>query len=155
MKIRITFSLCICLMLSACREAEVLYLSDIQADADYLSNWTGSYEGVSDHWSSYPTQTDSGWIFLNNHDSLPVFVAVQQGTLDSCLTLTITYNQTTVVTDENLKISILGSHSSNWGGGSSYGSLSVNFSNDSLHYNYHQGCGIPCTSGINFKIRRN
>lgn len=155
MKTKLIFSLCLCVMLAACREVEVWHLSDLQPDPDYLSNWTGSYEGVSDHWIAHPCQTDTGWTFLETHEDKAVFVGVQQGTLDSCLTLTITYDQTTVVTDENLKISILGAYDTSWGGGSGYGSLTVQFDDDSLHYRYFQKCGIPCSSGINFSVRKN
>lgn len=155
MKTKLIFSLYMCVMLASCREVEVFYLSDLQPDADYLSNWTGAYEGVSNHWRAAPSQNDTGWTFLETHEDKAVLVTVQQGTLDSCLTLTITYNQSKVVTNENLKISFLGTHYSSWGGGSGAGHLSVTFTDDSLHYHYFQKCGIPCSSGIDFSIRKN
>lgn len=131
-------------------------IPDTEAEpVNYLIQWTGSYDdGLSNHWSSYPCFTDSGYIYVNNSDTQDVSVTVHLGNLDSCLTLIVVYDQNTVVTNENLKFSTSGSHFSSWGGGSGAGYLSVNFSNDSLHYNYSQKCGIPCSSGIKFKIRR-
>jgi len=157
MKTKIIFSICMSVLLLACRkENDVIRLSDTEAErVSYLNQWTGTYEGVSDHWSSYPQYIDTVLTFVSNHDTQDVWVIMQLGSLDSCLNLRIVYDQTTVITNENLKFSAIGSHYSSWGGGSGAGFLSVKFINDSLHYNYSQKCGIPCNSGINFNISRN
>jgi hypothetical protein len=116
----------------------------------YLDQWLGSYEGTSHHWTSYPVADG----FYNSHTYKKIVVDVLKGEIDSTLNMTLTYNDTIVRYTNDLPISPEGGHFSQWGGGSSYGSLTVNFTADTLHYINFQKCGIPCSSGIDFSIAR-
>lgn len=116
----------------------------------YLSAWFGLYQGTSHHWSSFPSDT----AFITNHFWRNVSVEVQMGAIDSTIDLRIVYNDSIIDLKPDLKISANGHHFSQWGGGSSYGSLTFDFRNDSLIYHYFQKCGIPCSSGIEFNLPR-
>ena len=121
----------------------------------YLSKWIGIYRGTSHYWSSYPSETNGEWQFITNDSYRNVSVDVKYGEQDSCLNFEITYNDSIVDKKENLLFSNVGVHFSQWGGGSGYGSLNINFNSDSLHYDNFQKCGMPCNSGIDFDIKKN
>jgi len=127
--------------------------SEIQIEIkSYLTRWLGIYEGTSHHWVSYPTEINGQWQITTYHTYNNVLVNVAQSSQDSCLDLAITYHDTINGSQNGLKFSVSGTHSSQWGGGSSQGSLDIHFDRDSLKYNYFQKCGIPCSSGIDFVI---
>ena len=119
----------------------------------YLSEWEGTYEGTSHHWSSYP---GGGLMdpFIINHSYNKVQVNVSKSETDSCLNFLITYNDSIIEKKIDLKFSVSGKHHSQWGGGSGFGYLDVSFVSDTLHYNYFQKCGIPCSGGTDFVIAR-
>ena len=119
----------------------------------YLSKWLGIYEGTSHHWSSYPGGGLT-YPFIENHSYVKVQVNVQKSNIDSCLNFLITYNDSVFDNKSDLQFSVSGIHHSQWGGGSGFGSLDVNFDSVSLHYNNFQKCGIPCSSGTDFVIAR-
>ncbi len=84
-----------------------------------------------------------------------VTVDVQRGSKDSTLNFLFTYNDTVFVARNDLPISNDYTYFDAWGGGSSYGSLHIQFKSDSiLSYNLFQKCGIPCSSGEDFEISR-
>lgn len=116
----------------------------------YLSKWIGTYGGTSHHWSSssYPAQPKT------NDSNRNVSVDVIIGEQDSCLNFVITYNDSIIDIKENLLFSNLGAHFSQRGYGSGYGFLNISFKSVSLHYKKFQKCGIPCSSGINFDIKK-
>ena len=116
----------------------------------YLDQWIGEYEGTSHHWISYP----SGTTWYEDHTYKKVVVDVQKSSMDSCLDLFITYNDSIEHSKHDLKFSSSGKHYSEWGGGSTHGALSVRIDPDSLHYDLYQGCGMVCSSGINFYLSR-
>jgi hypothetical protein len=120
----------------------------------YLGKWIGTYEGTSYHWSSYPVEIDGLWQYITNDSYKNVSVEVRIGSQDSCLNFLITYNDSINDTNADLLFSNLGVHFSQWGVGSGYGSLNISFESDSMHYNYFQKCGMPCTSGIEFDIKK-
>lgn len=120
----------------------------------YLSKWTGVYGGTSRHWSTYPSEVNGNWQIITNESNRKVIVDVGKGVQDSSLKFVITYNDSIIVTSENLLFSDEGVHFSQNGGGSGYGSLNIKFTSDSLQYVYFQKCGIPCSSGIDFKIKK-
>ena len=127
--------------------------SEIEIEVkSYLSKWVGVFEGTSHHWSNYPVMVDGEFQLVTNNTYKTVLVNVNQSTQDSCLDFTITYNDTIVETKNDLKFSDSGIHHSQWGAGSGYGSLDINFESDSLYYDYFQQCGIPCQSGIDFVL---
>jgi hypothetical protein len=66
----------------------------------------------------------------------------------------ITYNDTIIDTKENLLFSNFGVHFSQWGYGSAYGSLGIRFKSVSLSFDNYQKCGIPCSSGVDFNIKK-
>lgn len=121
---------------------------DSNDPSTYLDPWLGIYQGTSHHWISYPSDTT----FVTNHSYRSVMVEVVKGNMDSTVNLQIVYNDTITELKTDLKVSFTGHHFSQWGGGSGYGSLTFDFRNDSLIYNYFQKCGIPCNSGIDFKL---
>jgi len=115
----------------------------------YLARWYGTYHGTSHKWTSYP----QGSTYVTNHWYKDVVVDVQKGGTDSTLNFAFTYDDTIFSSRNDIKFSSNYSHNSQWGGGSSYGSLDVQFSNDTvLTYNLFQKCGIPCSSGEDFVI---
>lgn len=120
----------------------------------YLSKWIGIYRGTSHHWSSYPTEINGQWQFITNESYRKVSVDVRIGVQDSCLNFIITYNDTINDTKENLLFSNLGVHFSQWGSGSGYGSLNINFRPNSLYFDNFQKCGIPCSGGVDFDIQK-
>jgi len=119
----------------------------------YLSKWTGTYEGTSHHWYSYPSGnlTDP---FIENHSYEKVQVNVRKSNKDSCLNFLITYNDSVIDKKSDLQFSVSGIHHSQWGGGSGFGSLDIKFVSDTLHYTNFQKCGIPCSGGTDFVIAR-
>lgn len=129
------------LIMGACKKDEA------RIDA-YLEQWMGYYEGTSHHWMTHPG--DMGWI--NYSSDRNVLVLVHRSELDSCLNLTITYNDTIINHQNELYFPPDGKHFSQWGGGSSYGSLNIQFEDGMMDYHYFQKCGIPCSSGIEFNI---
>lgn len=133
--------------LNASAEAEI----QIQVNS-FLTRWIGMYNGISRHWSSYPVQVNGQWQTINNIKYNKVLVNVTKSVRDTCLDFSITYNDSIINTRNGLKFLASGTHFSQWGGGSGYGSLNIGFVRDSLKYNYFQKCGIPCTSGIDFYI---
>lgn len=118
----------------------------------YLTKWLGIYQGTSHHWGTYPTEINGQWQFITNHDYRKVLVNVTKSSQESCLDFVITYNDSSIVTHNELNFSTSGIHNSQWGIGSGYGSLNISFDKDSLNYNYFQKCGIPCSNGIDFVI---
>jgi hypothetical protein len=119
----------------------------------HLSPWEGTYEGTAHHWSSYPGGNPMD-PFIENNSYEKVQVIVEQSAADSCLNLRITYSDTVTETRNDLAFSVSGTHQSQWGGGSGYGSLEVRFAADGLHYTLFQKCGIPCSSGTDFVAAR-
>jgi len=120
----------------------------------YLTKWLGIYEGISHHWSTYPCEINDQWQIITNHDYKKVLVNVTKSRQDSCLDFAFTYNDSIMDTMNALKFSVSGIHFSEWGGGSSYGSLNIRFYSDSLNFDYFQKCGIPCGSGIDFVLSK-
>lgn len=121
---------------------------------NYLDQWVGTYQGVSEHWSSYPAQVNGQWQFINNSTIKNVIVNVSKNSSDSTLDILVTYENTTPQNNTNLYFNDLGVYNKSWGGGSSYGSLNFTFHSDSLKEVYFQKCGIPCNSGINYNIKK-
>lgn len=117
--------------------------------SDYLKIYTGTYEGTSDHWY---------WVYVNggqtSHTYKNVRVNVLRGKEDSCLTMEFIYDDTIYDIKENLSFSDLGIHHSYWGAGSSHGSLDIQFSPDSMHYDYLQYQGLGSHYGIIFNISK-
>ncbi len=120
----------------------------------YLAKWIGNYTGNSDHWISSPNFVNEQWILTTRHSYKKVVVNVSKSNRDSCLDFRITYNDSIVDNEEGLKFSVVGIHSSQWGGGSSHGSLKIAFEPDSLHYRYFQNCGMVCLDGIEFVAKK-
>jgi hypothetical protein len=112
----------------------------------YLEQWLGTYTGTSHHWSSYPS--DTAWI--ENNEYKDVVVDVEKGSRDSTVLLVMTYDDASVDSVKDLKISASGRYFSEWGAGSSYGSRTVQFNDNKMHYDLFQKCGIPCSSGMDF-----
>ena len=129
--------------------------SEIQIEIQsYLAKWVSDYEGISHHWLRSPEYSASG-PYIEDHYYKKVQIKVFKSSIDSCLNFLITYNDSIIDEKNNLKFSVLGTHFSHWGWGSGYGFLKVNIDRDSLHYNYYQKCGIPCSSRIDYVIARN
>lgn len=120
--------------------------NDIEPNS-YLNKWLGIYEGTSHLWSSYP---GSDFTNIRNDYYYKAKVDVVKSSLDSSLNLTITYNDSIINSLNDLKFSSSGHHFSEWGSGSGYGSLTIEFMSDSLHYLSYQKCGIPCNVGAVF-----
>jgi hypothetical protein len=117
----------------------------------YLKPWLGKYEGSAHSWSASP---DPDWN-MEYRESFPtVSVEVVQGEADSTVVLHMVFNDSMELSTEALIISDSGTYYANWGGGSSFGSLSVKFLNDSLYYISFQKCGVPCSSGRDYIIGR-
>jgi hypothetical protein len=114
----------------------------------YLNQWMGKYEGTSHHWMTYPG--DSGMI--NSNTDKHVLVHVQKSSLDSCLNFTFTFDDTLINNINDIYFLPTGKHFSDWGGGSGYGSVTIEFEPDRMNYHYFQKCGIPCSSGVDFTI---
>lgn len=112
----------------------------------YLDAWTGAYTGQARRWTEWPQY------FSESYHKIDVLVEKGEG--DSLLNLTFTYNDTLVSVKNGLKFSASGIHQDSWGGGSGYGSISIRFDSVYLHFNYFQKCGIPCSSGEEFKAAR-
>jgi len=130
-------------------KTEVMIQIEIKS---YLSKCLGFYKGTSHHWSSYPNSIPGP--FIENHAYKKVQVSVAKAIQDSCLDLNISYNDSIINYKKNLFFSPSGIHSSQWGGGSGYGSLEIEFDSDTLYYRYFQKCGIPCNSGIEFESEK-
>lgn len=120
----------------------------------YLNQWIGKYEGTSYHWSTHPTQINGQWQVTTNESYKDVAVLVIPGARDSCLDFIITINNATPDTLKNLLFSDIGEHFSSSGGGSGYESLKISFESDSLFFSKYYKCGIPCSGGIEFNIRK-
>lgn len=144
MRIKMIIAICISVLLFSCRKNK-------DDEYAYLDQWVGIYVGISYHWSTHPVDT----IMVTNEQYKVVIVDVQKNESESSLDFTLTYNDGIIDNRDKIKFTTSGTHSSNWGGGSGYGSLDIDFKSDSLHYDYYQKCGIPCNSGIEFKIKRN
>ena len=120
----------------------------------YLNQWIGQYEGASYHWTTKPTQVNGQSQVTTSESYKDVSVEVRKAPIDSCLTFIISYNNSSQDTIYNLSFSGAGSHYSSSGSGSSYGSLSINFESDSLFFSKNQKCGMPCSSGVKFDIKK-
>jgi hypothetical protein len=116
----------------------------------YLFKWTGTYQGLSDHWISYPTEVNGQWQYVTNHTYKNAVVTVTMSNQVSCLDIAISYDSAAAEISSGLNFSSSGNYFNQWGGGSGYGSLTIKFSGESITYNYYQKCGIPCSSGIDF-----
>jgi hypothetical protein len=144
MKAKTYFLFCFLIIFMSCEK------NDKADPSSFLNKWLGAYEGTSHHWITMPN--DSEMVTYNYYKK--VHVDVQKSSLDSSLNLTITYNDSIIDSKNNLKFSSSDHHFSQWGDGSGYGSLTVNFNSDSLHYKFFQMCGIPCSSGIDFNLKK-
>lgn len=120
----------------------------------YLTKWLGIYKGTSHHWYSYPAEINGQWQLTTNHDYKKVLVNVNKSSQESCLDFVITFNDSLVGTKSGLNFSTTGIHVSQWGAGSSYGSLNISFDGNLLNYKHFQKCGIPCDSGTDFVINK-
>jgi hypothetical protein len=107
----------------------------------YLNDYAGIYTGTSVYSQTYPQ--GSSWVTITKNRD--VEIEVSPSSVDSCLDFYITRSDTSFASFTAKKISINGRHESEWGGGSSYGSLSINFNSGKLHIYRYQKCGIPCT----------
>ena len=119
----------------------------------YLDAWTGTYTGTSREWMEYPTST--GFVFHESYRQVRVEVAKAEmdslfGNTDSLLNLKFIYEDTIITERAGLKFTADGRYYSNWGGGSGFGSLEIQFDSVSLNYVHFQKCGIPCSSGSDF-----
>ncbi|NOT35779.1 MAG: hypothetical protein HOP11_00205 [Saprospiraceae bacterium] len=139
------FSLCLLLSLGCEEENPATF---------YLRKWIGVYDGTSRHWSTYPSVVNGNWQIITNESNRKVTVDVGIGVQDSALNFKITYNDSITSISENLLFSNEGVHFAQTGGGSGYGSVNIRFVADSLYYSLFQKCGIPCSSGIDFKIKK-
>ncbi len=117
---------------------------------DFLDQWIGVYEGTADQWSSYPGDSS----FIESHEFKGVIAEVKKATIESAVNITLTFDSAQVKIYSDLVIDQQGHHFSEWGGGSGYGSLNLQFESDSLDFELFQKCGIPCDSGTKFKIGR-
>lgn len=122
--------------------------------SNFLDQWVGNYQGVSEHWSSYPSMVNGQWQIINNSVTKNVSVSVSKNPSDTTLDLIILYENSNPEYKTNLNFNSSGTHNNSWGGGSSYGSNYYNFHSDSLKQTYFQKCGIPCNSGINYNIKK-
>lgn len=146
MKTKILLILCISIVFFSCKKDE----EKNEEKTSYLDQWVGKYKGTSHHWSTYPSDT----ILITNDEYKEVSVEVKKNETGSSLDLTLTYNDGNVDFKNGLEFSSSGHHFSKWGGGSGYGSLTIDFMSNSLCYDYFQKCGIPCDSGIDFTIKK-
>lgn len=121
----------------------------------FLSKWIGMYRGISHHLSASITQVNGKLQYVTTDITRNVSVNVKFGMQASSLNFEIKYDDSILDKKENVLFSNKGDHFSSWGGGSSYGSLSIKFTVDSLYYDAFQKCGIPCSDGISFDIKRN
>lgn len=120
-------------------------------NSSYLDKWVSVYAGTSHHWGNYPVSMDS---FVRTQKYKHVLAEVGKGDFDSTLNLTLIFDSITTITHIDLKFSDSGNHFSDSGGGSSYASLDIYFIADSLYYKSFNKCGIPCSVGVDFSIKK-
>lgn len=149
MKLIYAFSTLLVILTLSCKKSE-----DPKPDY-YLNKWVGKYAGISFHYTSYPIEVDSNWkIYYADSSFRNVTVDVSLGNFDSTLNFSILYNDSIVDNKTNLLFSEAGEYFLQEGSGSGYGYIRINLKSDSLYYHLFRKCGLPCQSGIDFKIRR-
>lgn len=126
----------------------------IEDTTTYLDKWVGNYEGNSRHWYSYSYFVDGEWHTHNEANYKKVVVNVQKGSKELCLNFKITYDDIEKDSIINLLFPESGDFIQYIDGGSSYGKIEINFTNDILSYDYSRGCGHYCSKGIDFKIEK-
>jgi hypothetical protein len=99
---------------------------------------------------SYPSGTT--WVEYTILRNIEVDIVLSEN--DSCLNFYIVRSDTSFREYRDVKIPYDLNHESQWGGGSSYGSLEVKLFSDSIYIFNFQKCGIPCTSSETFFISR-
>lgn len=133
--------------------AAILMLSCTKSDDEprldsYLNKWLGSYEGTSHSWQTSPSS--NAMVTTNTYSD--IFIEVKKSKKDSILTLVYKDKDKNVTGQCEYKILPSGYYYSDWGAGSSYGTMSIQFNSNSLTYRSYQKCGIPCDSGTNYDL---
>ena len=141
MKQQLIFSVFVLMIFISCKKEK-----NSLASSYYLDPCLGVYDGSSEHWS-----ISQG---VSSSTIKKVTVDVQKSSLDSCLNLTITYNDTIVDLKKDLKFSPSGKYYSQWGSASTAGGLTINFIADSLKYSSYQSGGIMSSYGTKFSIKK-
>lgn len=98
-----------------------------------VARWTGRYEGSSAY--SYTVVSLSDVYVEGSVRKAVAFVS--KSALDSCLDITVTYDNSATETQSAIRFSMSGTHTSSWGTSTHSRSLSVSFRNDSMSYHYY------------------
>lgn len=122
---------------------------ELQLDS-YLNKWIGVYEGTSHSWITSPT----GNAMVTTNTYSDIFIEVKKNNKDSILTLVYKDKYNNITGQGDYKILPSGYYHSEWGSGSSYGTISIRFDSTSLSYSSYQKCGIPCDSGKRSYLRK-
>ncbi len=114
--------------------------------SDYRDTFVGHYEGKGMSYSA----------IFNDYSETQhsVQAQVEFGEMDSTINILLIYDGQDSSEIRDWKIPEDGISSETAGGGSSYRSLSIVFTTDSMEYDYFGKCGIPCSSGTYFKIKK-
>lgn len=133
------------ILLASCTKSD----SDPQLDK-YLNKWIGSYEGISHSWVTSPRDT----IMVTTNSYNDIFIEVKESKKDSILTFVYKDKDNNITGQSEYKIPPSGYYYSQWGAGSGYGTVSIQFDPTSLAYRSYQKCGIPCDSGTDYYLKK-
>jgi hypothetical protein len=112
---------------------------------DYRHAWIGAFEGEVEHGTSYPRTDSLGNWYIYTGTSTEIWQLQVEKEGDSLVHLTKWVNGTM----EDLgpfQVKPTGQYMTQSGGGSSFSSLEIWFSADTLTWDRFQKCGIPCSS---------
>lgn len=112
---------------------------------DYRNTWVGSFEGEVEHGTSYPSTDSLGNWYIYTGTSTEIWMLEVEKDGDSALVLT-KWVDGTAEDLGSFHVTPSGEYFTQSGGGSSYSSLEIMFSADTLTWNRFQKCGIPCSS---------
>lgn len=112
----------------------------------YLNKWLGNYQGRSHNWVTSPR----GDMMVTTNTYADEFIEIKKSKKDSVLVFIYKDENNMVIVQSEYKIPPSGSYHSQWGAGSSYGTLSIQFDSTFLSYSSYQKCGIPCDSGTDY-----
>lgn len=157
MRLKIIFYFSILFLLISCNEKEIVEVDMEEMNQDtiplfILEEGIGTYNGLLIDSVSKPDS--SGTRYSNTRDSVEVSVVVEQGARQEQLNISIFSSDTIWRYHQNLDLDVFGMHNNRWGVGSGRGSLTIQFSPDSITYNLFQQCGVVCTSGESFKLKK-
>ena len=68
--------------------------------------------------------------------------------------ITLSFDDSTVEEKQDIKFDNLGEYFTEEGFASGYSSLSIVIKNDSMYYSAFTKCGIPCSEGLSFVIKK-